>query len=168
VARLFAELVAIDAANPGAAVAQMKAAITAFAPTDYLGALRGLLADGARLRMAEASAQRQAQLQAALAPGRPPLPPMPPPPAAGHTPGAVWRASSPSQDGSDRPGFWTRVEDVGVASVRQCRDSGYGPPSWTAALNGSIHTDGNGRPYFYPDCEAAQAAILDAAQVPDA
>jgi hypothetical protein len=170
-AAFYADIVAIDPRGDSARlIGQLKAAITAYAPADYLDSLRGLLADGARLRMQEAAAQRQAQLQAAPAPGRPPLPPQPPQPAQ-HATGAIWRASSPPQDGSDRPGFWTRIVDVGVASVRQCRDSGFGEPSWTAALNGQIRADlGRGQPCFYPDRETAQAAILDVARamVPDA
>jgi hypothetical protein len=65
-----------------------------------------------------------------------------------------WRPSSPPQGGTDRPGFWCRIEPA----------AGYGT-SWTAALNGEIHTDPyTGRPHFFPSAEAAQVAILEVAR----
>jgi hypothetical protein len=123
VAALYADLIAIDAANPGKAIEQLKAAITAFAPENYLDALRELLADGARLRMAEAQAQRNAQFRAVMGspspPGagtepRPPLPlpPMPPPQAARGASGGVWRPAIPrwmvliGRDTGPRSGRW--------------------------------------------------------------
>jgi hypothetical protein len=76
-----------------------------------------------------------------------------------------WRPSSPPADGSGRPGFWRPIGGVGNVSVRQCRASGYGEPSWTAALNGELYIDpSNGRPYFFTTCEEAQEAILAVAQ----
>jgi hypothetical protein len=82
----------------------------------------------------------------------------------------LWRPSSPPADGSGRPGFWRPIGGVGNVSVRRCRASGYGEPSWTAALNGELYIDPSGsRPYFFTTCEKAQEAILAAAQalIPD-
>jgi hypothetical protein len=53
---------------------------------------------------------------------------------------------------------------VGNVSVRQCRPTGYGT-SWTAAIYGEVLLNPSaGKPYFYPDCETAQAAALTTAQ----
>jgi hypothetical protein len=156
VARLLADLIIVDPRDPTKAIEQLKAAITAYAPADYLETLKDLLADGARLRMQQAKELREAQFHAVHSNQRRPW----------EIPAADWQVSSPPQDGSDRPGFWCKPEGLApagieIVSVRQCRPSGYGEPSWTAAIGGRLHVDrATGKPHFYPTREAAQAAIL--------
>jgi hypothetical protein len=146
---LYASLARINPANP-AATDQVRQALAEFGSTDLRDLRNLLLMAAARLLAAEGS-----EAMAAATSGPSGLPMLLPPPEC------LWQPSGRAPDGSDRPGFWCPIPDVGSASVRQCRSSGYGEPSWTAAINGQLFCDpGTNRPFFFATCAEAKETIL--------
>jgi|SRR5215472_9969228 len=138
---LYARLCRINPANPEA-TAQLRMALQAYGACNVHD-LRDLLISASLERLRSGSVW--AEQAGAVA--------------------ALWQPSSPAQDGSGRPGFWCPAPDVGTVSVRECRPLGYGPPSWTATINGKVVCDpATGRPYFLASREQAQAVGLAVAQ----
>jgi hypothetical protein len=74
-----------------------------------------------------------------------------------------WRPSRPISETDRRPGFYRHIEDLGTASVRQCRPSRHhAQPCWTASVNGRFVPSPD-RPAFYLTMEAAMDAAVAAA-----